>query len=284
MFSVCRQAGYVIIKNNKKRHMKKLLIISSFLLLFSSITFAQWDSEYDYFSVKFGATNTIFSAQPDTLINKMLVAKNGFDHYQLFPDTGFNFNYAPGYYGSFIYNHDLKNNNVGVSLGIDYRMYGIVSNFYTNSIPEYTYREVYKISQVSVPVFIRYGKKFYETQKYIYGGFSFNYNLLISETEQAGYSETAKTVEINKESLKKSNVSALAGFNYMFFNVELNYVFGNFLSKDYTLEMNDGSVIKPYEGQPNHAFFIKTGITLPINSWTPRKVYAIEMWFRRLLK
>ena len=274
----------MIIKNNKKRHMKKSLIILLLLLFSSSITFAQWDSEYDYFSLKFGATNTIFSAQPDTLINKMVVAENGFDSFQAFPDTGFNFNYVPGYYGSFIYNHDLKNNNVGVSLGIEYRMYGIASNFYTNSIPEITYREVNKVSQVSVPVFIKYGKKFYETQKYIYGGFSFNYNLLISQTEQVNYSETDKTVEISKKSLKKSNVSALAGFNYMFFNVELNYVFGNFLSKDFTEEMPDGSIIKPYEVQPNHAFIIKTGITLPINSWTPRKVYAIEMWFRRLLK
>ena len=198
--------------------MKKLLIISSFLLLLSSITFAQWDSEYDYFSLKFGATNTIFSGQPDTLINKMLTAKNGYDRYRLFPDTGFNFNYVPGYYGTFVYNHDLKNNNVGVSLGIDYRMYGIASNYYTQSIPAYTYREVYKISQISVPAYIRYGKKFYETQKYIYGGLSFNYNFMVGKSEQVSYSQSAKNIEIDKNALKKSNVSAIAGFNFMFFN------------------------------------------------------------------
>ncbi len=264
--------------------MKKSFLIISIFILSASSVFAQWDSEYDYFSFKFGAVNTLFSGQPDTLLNKILVAKNGYDHYQLFPDTGFNFNYVPGYYGSFIYNHDLKNNNVGVSLGIDYRMYGVASNYYTKSIPEYTYREVYNISQISVPAYIRYGKKFYETQKYIYGGLSFNYNLMLSKSEQVSYSETGKTVELSKDVLKKSNVSAIAGFNYMFFNVELDYVFGSFLSKDYTLDLADGSTIKPYEGQPNHAFFIKTGLTVPINSWTPRKVYAIEMWFRRILK
>lgn len=264
--------------------MKKSILIISLIIFCSGALFAQWDSEYDYFSLKFGATNTVFSGQPDTLLNKMLVAKNGFDQYQLFPDTGFNFNYVPGYYASFIYNHDLKNNNVGVSIGIDYKMYGTAANFYTSSIPEYTYREVYKVSQVSLPAFIRYGKKFYETQKYIYGGVSYNYNLMISKSEQVSYSETGKIVEINKDILKKSNISAIAGFNYMFLNIELNYVFGSFLSKDYTLDLPDGSEIKPYEGQPNHAFIIKTGLTVPINSWTPRKIYAIEMWFRRLLK
>jgi len=263
--------------------MKKSIIIVIFILS-SVVTFAQWNSEYDYFTLKFGATNTVFSGQPDTLLNKVLVAKNGYDQYRLFPDTGFNFNYVPGYYGSFIYNHDLKNNNVGVSLGIDYRMYGIASNYYTESIPEYTYREVYKVSQISVPAYIRYGKKFYEKQKYIYGGISFNYNLFLSKTEQAGYSESGKTIEISKESLKKSNISAIAGFNYMFFNVEVDYIIGNFLSKDFTMDLADGSTIKPYEGQPKNNLMIKTGISLPINSWTPRKIYAIEMWFRRLLK
>ena len=264
--------------------MKKSIFILSFLILISSSLFSQWNSEYDYFSVKFGATNTIFSGQPDTLLNKMLVAKNGYDQYQLFPDTGFNFNYVPGYYGSFIYNHDLKNNNVGVSVGIDYRMYGTAANYYTNSIPEFTYREVTKVSQISAPVYIRYGKKFYETQKYIYGGVSLNYNFTSAVTQQVSYTETSKTLEISKDALKKTNVSGIVGFNYMFFNFEANYVFGSFLSKDFTTDLADGSSIKTYEGQPKHAFFIKTGLTIPINSWTPRKVYAIEMWFRRILK
>ncbi len=264
--------------------MKKSILIISLLIISSGALFAQWDSEYDYFSLKFGATNTLFTPQPDTLLNKMLVAKNGYDQYRLLPDTGFNFNYEPGYYGSLIYNHDLKNNNTGVSLGIDYRMYGTASNYYTESIPKHTYREVYKISQVSVPAYIRYGKKFYETQKYIYGGFSLNYNLFIVKTEKADYSTAPKTIEVSKEALKKANVSMIAGFNFMFLNFEANYVFGSFLSPDFEQKLNDGSTITPYSVQPKHAFFIKTGLTIPINSWTPRKVYAIEMWFRRLLK
>jgi hypothetical protein len=264
--------------------MKKSIIIASLFILSSVSVFAQWDSEYDYFSIKARATNTVFTGQPDTLFNKMIVAKNGYDQYLVFPDTNFNFNYSSGYYGTFIYNHDLKNNNVGVSLGIDYRTYGLSSNYYTVSVPEYTYREVYTVSQVSVPAYIRYGKKFYETQKYVYGGFSLNYNLFLKRTEQVSYSETVKRIKMDREIFKKTNVSAIAGFNFMFFNFELNYVFGNFLSKDYTMDMADGSEIKPYEGQPKNALFIKTGLTIPLNSWTPRKVYAIEMWFRRILK
>ncbi len=264
--------------------MKKSFLIISIFILSASTVFAQWDSEYDYFSLKFGAVNTIFTGQPDTLVNKMLVAKNGYDQYRLFPDTGFNFNYVPGYYASFIYNHDLKNNNAGVSLGIDYRMYGTAANYYTESIPSYTYREVYKVAQISIPAYIRYGKKFYETQKYVYGGFSFNYNLSAFISETVSYTEAGKTVEVDRDALKTSNVSLIGGFNFMFFNFEANYVLGGFLSKDYTMDLADGTTITPYEGQPGGAFFIKTGLTLPLNSWTPRKIYAIEMWFRRLLK
>ncbi|NPA68846.1 MAG: PorT family protein [Chlorobi bacterium] len=264
--------------------MKKSILIISLIILSSTVSFAQWDSEYDYFSLKFGATNTMFTSQPDTLLNKMLVAKNGYDQYQLFPETDFNLNYVPGYYASFIYNHDLKNNNAGVSLGVDYRMYGTAADYYTNSIPEYTYKETYKVSQIAVPVYIRYGKRFYEKQKYIYGGVSFNYNISVYKTEEVSYTESSKNIDVTKDALKSANVSGIAGFNYMFFNVELNYVFGGFLSEDYTEIMDDGAEVTPYAGQPGSAFFIKTGITLPLNSWTPRKVYAIEMWFRRLLK
>ena len=45
----------------------------------------------------------------------------------------------------------------------------------------------------------------------------------------------------------------------MFFNFEADYVFGSFLSKDYTMDLADGNTIMPYAGQPRHAFFIKSG-------------------------
>ena len=265
--------------------MKKSIIL--IFIFISTYSFSQWDSEYDYFSVKFGATNTIFTPQPDTLLNHMLLSKNGQDHLRLFPDTGFNFNYSAGYFATFIYNHDLKSNNAGISLGVEYKNYGIKANYYSESLPtSYNLKETYRVSQVTIPVYIKYGKKFYDKQKYVYAGASYSYNLFLSKTEDVSYSEVNLNTqpEDYKEMLRKSNIAGIVGFNYMFFNFEANYVFGNFLSNNYEETFADGSIIKTFDGQPKGTLIIKTGLNVPINSWTTRKVYSAEMWLRRLLK
>ncbi len=262
--------------------MKKSIFL--ILIFISTYSYSQWNSEYDYFSLKVGATHTMFTPQPDALANQMLISKDGLDNYLIVPDDGFNLNYVPGYYGTFIYNHDLKNNNAGVSLGIGYKMYGLAANYHSISLPkEFTLREVYRVSQVSIPFYIKYGKKFYETQKYFYGGASFSYNLFFTKTEYVSYINSPRiTQPANyKDILNKSSVAAILGYNFMFFNVELNYAFGNFLSKTYT---DDVLNIQPYAGKPQGALIIKTGLTIPLNSWSSRKVYAVEMWFRRLLR
>lgn len=263
--------------------MKKLIFL--IFIFISTYSFSQWSSEYDYFSLKIGANHTMFTPQPKALANKMLISQDGSDNYLLVPDSGFNLNYVPGYYGTFVYNHDLKNNNAGVSLGISYNMYGVAANYHSISLPiEFSLREVYYVSQISIPMYIKYGKKFYESQKYFYGGASFSYNLFFSKTEFV--SEYSSSINRSqpadyKDMLKKTSITAIAGYNYMFFNFELNYVFGNFLNKKYT---DDVLNIQPFEGQPQGTFILKTGVTIPLNSWTSRKVYAAEMWFRRLLR
>lgn len=260
--------------------MKKSIII--LLILFtSSYGFSQFKSEFDYFTIKAGAIHTLFTPQPDTLPNKMMYDQNGIDHLQAFPDSGFHINYSPGYYGALYFNHDLKNDNVGISVGVEYRMYGITSNFY--SIPGYTLKEINRVSQVTVPVYIKFGQKFYEPQKYMYAGASVSYNLFATKVEKVSYTEDIKITKYDNSVLRKTNVAAILGFNYMFFNIEANYVFGNFLSKDYTTTYGNFDV-KPYAVQPQGSLFIKTGLAFPINSWTPRKIYAVQQWFRRIFK
>ena len=258
--------------------MKKLIILV--FIFVSTLTYSQWNSEFDYFSLKFGAVHSMFDKQPDLLVNKMLDYKG--DHYQLLPDSSY-FGYVPGYYGSFLYNHDLKNDNIGLSIGLEYKMYGISAKYVTPN-GQHWLIENHKVSQVSVPVFIKYGKKFYEPQKYIYAGFAYNYNLLLSKTEKVDFTEDIKNIELSKDMLNKSNISAFVGFNYMFFNLQADYVFGNFLSSTYQEDYPDGSSARPYEGQPQGIIIIKTGLTFPLNSWTARKWYVIETWVRRILK
>ncbi len=268
--------------------MKKSIVLI-LIVFYSGLSFSQWNSEYDYFSLKVGATHTLFSKQPAELPNKMLISPEG-DHLQLVPTKGVKLNYVPGYYGTLIYNHDLKKGNSGISIGIDYRTYGIAANYETTfpsgttPAPEiYKLREVYNVSQISLPVYLKYGKKFYKTQKYIYAGVSYSYNLFLSKSENVSYNETIKRSqpEKYKDMMKTGNFAGIVGFNYMFLNFEANYVVGNFLSKNY----EDATIgVKPFAGYPKGTFFIKTGLNIPLNSWTTRKVYAAEMWLRRLLR
>jgi len=258
--------------------MKKSIII--IFIFLSTLSFSQWNSEFDYFSIKLGAVHSMIDAQPELLPNKML-DYNG-NHYQLFPTSSY-FGYVPGYYGSFLYNHDLQNDNIGLSIGIEYKMYGISAKYETLT-GSYTLIENHKVSQASVPAFIKIGKKFYEPQKYIFLGAAYNYNLFLTKTEKVDFTEDIRNTQLSSEMLRKSNISAFAGFNYMFFHIQAEYVFGNFLSNSFEESFPDNSVVRPFEGQPKGIVIIRTGVNFPLNSWTSRKWYAIETWLRRLLK
>ena len=109
-------------------------------------------------------------------------------------------------------------------------------------------------------------------------------NLLLSKTEKVDFTEDIRNIELSKDMLNKSNISAFVGFNYMFFNLQADYVIGNFLSDNYQKTFDDGSTARPFEGQPKGILIIKTGLNFPLNSWTSRKWYAIETWIRRILK
>ncbi len=258
--------------------MKKSIII--LFILLSSITFGQLNSEFDYFSLKLGAVHGVLDAQPDYFANKMLERND--NQYQLFPDS-FYIGYVPGLYGSMLFSHDLQNDNVGLSVGLEYKLYGISAKYSTmNEV--YSLVERHYVHQVSVPFYIKYGKDFYEPQRYVYIGGAFNYNMSIFKTEKTSSTEVLRSMKLAPEMLNKMNFSVIAGFNYMFFNLQADYVLGNFLSPNYEETYNDGSTAKPYEVQPKRYLIIKTGFTFPINSWTSRKWYMIETQIRRLLK
>ncbi len=258
--------------------MKKSIIIV--FIFITSFSFAQFNSEFDYFTLKLGAVHGLLDAQPDYYANKM-IERNG-NQYQLFPDSNF-FGYTPGFYGTFLFNHDLQNDNVGLSVGFEYKMYGISAKYSTfNEL--YTLVESHYVSQVSVPFYIKYGKKFYEPQKYFYLGGTFNYNLSLMKTEKVNFTENAKKIKLTTDMLSKSNFAVILGFNYMFFNLQADYVIGNFLSRNYEETYSDGSTGRPFEVQPRNYLIIRTGFTFPINSWTSRKWYMIETQIRRLLK
>jgi len=258
--------------------MKKSIIIG--FIFITSYSYAQFNSEFDYFTLKLGAIHGILDAQPEHYANKMIEIKGL--QYQLFPDSN-SFSYVPGFYGTFLFNHDLQNDNVGLSIGLEYKMYGISAKYSTFD-DRYKLLESHYVSQVSVPFYIKYGKDFYEPQKYVYIGGTYNYNLSLTKTEKLNSTEDTKTIKLSKDMLSKSNFAVILGFNYMFFNLQADYVMGNFLSRNFEETYDDGSTGRPFEVQPRNYLIIRTGFTFPINSWTSRKWYVIETQIRRILK
>ncbi len=94
-----------------------------------------------------------------------------------------------------------------------------------------------------------------------------------------------KNVKLGDEMLKKQSFTALAGFNYMFFNVEFNYVLGGFLNKEASVFLYDGKTpVQPFKDYPYGNIYISTGVNVPFNSWSSRQVYLFNMWFRRVFK
>ena len=194
------------------------------------------------------------------------------------------FDYAPGYYAAVMYNYDLKNDKIGMVFGVEYTNYGLAVK-YKSPDSAFSMIQKHMVSRVSIPVYVKIGKGFYKKQNYLYIGMRYDRNILHYKTEEASGSSDIKIVNVSNDMLNNQNFTAILGLNYMFINVEANYVLGGFLNKDYTVYLyNNNKMIKPYENYPWGSLFISTGLTVPLNSWSSRQLYLFEMWFKRIFK
>lgn len=263
--------------------MKKIFISIVILSLFAANTFAQFgkNEEFRYFSIKAGITNSFLDRQPDSLGNKFLNSPYG--DMQLVPDKSY-IGYTPGFYAGLMYNYDLQSGNIGMVFGANVNNYGMSSRYHT-LYTSYWLIEKQNVTNVSVPFYLKFGNDYYERQFYAYIGGSYDMNLAVSQTEEVGWQTEVLRTELDKNVLVRNNFTGLLGVNYMFLNLELDYVFGGFLNKDYEIQLYDGQKsFYPYSGFPSSVIYLKAGIVVPLNSWTPRKIYSIEQWFRRVFK
>jgi hypothetical protein len=260
--------------------MKRILITTILLITAISTSFSQWKKaeEYRYVSIKVGLTNSFLDKQPDSIGYKFLTTPLG--EMQLIPDLKY-FGYTAGYYASVLYNYDLKSGNLGVVFGGSYNYYGISSKYHT-PLSNYWLIEKQSSSSVSIPVYVKFGKDFYDKQFYFYAGGAYSMNLFLSQTEEVGWKTEIVRTKLDKNMLLRSNISGILGFNYMFLNIEANYVLGGFLNKEYEEILYTSTTFNPYEKFPKNVLYFKAGLTIPMNSWTPRQVYTIEAWFKRI--
>jgi hypothetical protein len=260
----------------------KKYILTALIISFSTLfAFGQYGkSEFRYFSIKAGVTHSMFNPQPGGF--SYLFLNTPFGDMQL-KSTESYFDYVPGYYGGFIYNYDLKNDKVGFVVGLEYTQYGHAVQYKTTN-ELYTLTQKHMLSRASVPIYIKLGNRYYEKQNYLYLGMRYDRNLIYNKAEEVNWTSRVNLTNPGTDMIEKQNFTAIAGLNYMFLNFELNYVVGGFLNKEYSLFLDDGNTVKPYENYPSGNLFISTGVTVPLNSWSSRQVYLFNMWFRRVFK
>ncbi len=258
--------------------MKKISVIT-IAIIFYTITssFSQkFLDEYKYFALRLGATHSFLDKQPESFNNFFYESPRG--NMQLIPNSSY-FGYTAGYYGGLIFNYDLKNDNMGFVGGIEYKHYGISAK-YTTTNDDYSMVEKHRVSNISIPIYFKLGKKIYKKQRYFYAGIAIDFNLSSYSTQVV--SNVKRKIKLEKDMIVGNNIEAIIGYNYGFLNFEINYVFGGFLNREYEVNFNDNTRVQPFSYQPRGALLIKTGLNIPLNSWTQRKVYAFQQFVRRL--
>ena len=259
--------------------MKKTVIVSLFVMFTALNVYSQY-GEYKYFSFKAGITHSLFNSQPEMNVNKFAITPIG--SMQLIPDSTY-FSYVPGYFASLVFNYDLQNDNTGFMVGASFENFGLASKYHM-AVGDRWVSDTYNVNRLSFPVLFKIGRKIYKEQKYFFIGASYDMNLSLYKTESSSWNSIIKKVKLDKSMLVNNNYSIIGGFNFMFFNFQANYVLGSYLNKNYEVSLPNKQTTRPFTTYPRGLFLFQTSINVPINSWTTRKVYEIEVWFRKVFK
>ena len=132
----------------------------------------------------------------------------------------------------------------------------------------------------SAPAAFKFWPKLYRNQQYIYVGVKYSFNLSVTTVQTVSWEEAAVTGKIDAEQFRRSNVGFFLGFNYLAFNIQLDYVPGNLFNMDYIDETVSSKPL--YLGQPDKMFFISTSINTPLNGWLGTKSIKIKRFFKKI--
>jgi len=236
-------------------------------------------NEYTYWALRFGMSHG-FSAQPSLNENKYLdnvpVASTA-DEMQAIPVGSF-IGYVPGFVLDFYFHYDFVTESAGIFVGIEYNYYGMSSKYETKT-GGYTAVEKNMVNSIGIPLAFKYGPKFYKKQAYIYAGIKYNFNLTMTSVQKVSWASEKAMEKVDAEQIKRSNFGVFLGINYLAFNIQFDYIPGNFLNTDYT----NPSGYYPATGQPDKLFFLSTSINVPIsNGWIGTRNRTLKKFFKKL--
>ncbi|GEM_PF-2509848 len=264
--------------------MKKLFFLI-FLSCGSLFSFAQW--EFQYFVVRAGANFTV-TVSPQDYDFKFLKTPSGDLKLYSIPMEENGYNYSWGQSADLCFHYDFSSDNGGFVIGIGYENKGTNSKYKT-LYQNHTMEEWNRVHALTVPAYIKLGKEIFENQSYFFVGAQYNMIMSFTQTQKVDWTSTLKVRNIEEDEFQKNSFSFLMGFNYLFFNFELDYHPKSFFNKDYIYKNKDReddpanfANIKPYETQPQNMFFLKTSVCVPISEWTTSKNWSLQKVWRKL--
>ena len=256
--------------------MKKILLFIAFLLfLINGQVAAQKFGEYQYIVFKAGINNNFAITGTKAYDNRYLMSPTGNVRLEALNQ----FNYTPGGQIGLQYHYDFKSDQGGIIFGLMYENYGIAASYKTID-DQYTLTERHKMHAVTIPAFVKFGVEIFDQQSYGYAGVQYNLNIALMEIQSVDWEPTRRYI-LPKEQMRPENFTFVLGYNYLIFNIELNYLPQNFFKTDYEVDIND-NIITPFEVQPNNLIYVKSSLTLPLNDWAGSKNYKFKKFIRKV--
>ena len=258
--------------------MKKILLIVLVLVINSSFILAQKKGpEYTYLGVKISAVNNIsFAAAKNNYV--FLKTPRG----NLMKQSNMPLTYSYGGAFSIIYNDDNKNDRRGIVFGLDFQYHGF-QNTYKSDTLNFSLTNQYRVMSIGVPVYFKFWfSNIYKNQLYATLGAEFNYFLNVYNYQTSSWSGDF-TAKMPKAQLNKSSLSLLLGFNYNIFFINFQLLANNYINKNFTTTIEEGTIY-PYENlNIFNNLTIQTGINIPLTRWLTARNWTAEK-IRRMLK
>jgi len=269
---------------------KTTLLILIFVFTNAGIAFSQW--EYQYFVLKLGVNHNFSSTKSSEVANKYLLTPAG--HMKLKPSSS-STNYVPGFTAGMNFHYDFQSDNAGIIFGAEFNRIGYKSKFETvdetNVVrSKFTLTETYQMSTISFPVLLKLGREMFDKQRYFFIGGQFNLNRKMQTIQQVDWKTEKGVVKALPDEILKNNIVLIAGFNYLVFNVQVEYMTKNFMNPAYiyfydvnnTENPKDDIQYTPYSTLPKHLVFVRTSLNIPLSAWTTKKNYTVYKIWKRI--
>ncbi len=248
-----------------------LIILLQLLALTLSAQDAVDNSEYRYFSVKFGIVNNVV---PFPQGDENLLMRTPLGDMVTVPTH--TINYAPGASFSLHYHIDAKTNTFGLVLGVQVLNYGY-SVQYMSRDSNFSAIDMFRSTSVAIPLYIKYNPvDIFYNQAYLTIGLKQYINLKVEEYQLGSWMEEVKVNSLSQAQIHRFTSAFFVGVNYNVFYLNLEYNFKSFVNKDFKTATGEG-VVRPFSNVDYRMkIYLTFGMNIPLNRWITMRSWTAE--------